>query len=200
MEERIGTGDSAIARRLKISAWVAREIIPHEPFVKKWLARARATPEESEEVIQEAYCRISALESVDHIECAHAYFLAICRNILVRRLKRMKVVPMTTIAEVESFVLDNRPSPEREVAGRMDYSRMIALLSRLPERCGEIVRLRKIEGLSQRDIAVRLGTTEKAVEKQVWLGVKALRAAWNEGHDEADSKLWGSDTKEGRHR
>jgi DNA-directed RNA polymerase specialized sigma24 family protein len=37
-----------------------------------------------------------------------------------------------------------------------------------------VVALRKIEGLSQSEIATRLGITEGTVEKQVTLGVRAL--------------------------
>jgi len=54
----------------------------------------------------------------------------------------------------------------------------MAIIAALPERCRRVVELRKIEGWSQKDIAAHLGMSEKAVEKQVWVGVRAIRAAW----------------------
>ena len=149
-------------------------------------------------MVQEAYCRLAMLDTVEHIDRPNAYFFSICRNLLVRRLKRERVVPITTIAEIEAVSADARPSPERETAGRLDYARLMALLETLPHRCREIVRLRKLEGWSQKEIAAHFNTTEKAVEKQVWLGVKAIREAWNEAEEQAQQRLFALGSKGGR--
>ena len=45
------------------------------------------------------------------------------------------------------------------------------------------------EGWSQKEIAAHFEVSEKAVEKQVWLGVKAIREAWIEGDEEAMQRL-----------
>jgi DNA-directed RNA polymerase specialized sigma24 family protein len=41
----------------------------------------------------------------------------------------------------------------------------------LPDRCREVLTLRKLYGLSQREIAQRLGIAESTVEKHVAYGV-----------------------------
>lgn len=151
--------------------------MPHEARTRAWLAR-RVSGEEADEVIQDAYCRLAMLDDVSHIERPDAYFFSIVRNLLVRRLKRQQVVPLDLVAEIDSFSDDGRPSPEDIVGSRRDYARVIEIIGDLPERCRRIVQLRKIEGWSQREIADHLGTTEKAVEKQIWLGIRAVRAAW----------------------
>src|SRR3546814_3068072 len=51
-----------------IIAWIAREIIPHEVAIRKWLARRWSHVIDVDDVIQEAYCRIANLASVDHID------------------------------------------------------------------------------------------------------------------------------------
>jgi RNA polymerase sigma-70 factor (ECF subfamily) len=175
-------------RRAALAGWVAREVLPHEPHVRQWLRRSGTAAEDADEIIQEAYCRIAMLDAVDHIDNGHAYFFSIVRNLLVRRLKRQRIVPLETIAEVDAWH-DDRPSPEQMAAGRMDYAKVLNLIARLPERCRRIVQLRKIEGWSQRRIAEHLGTTEKAVEKQVWLGVRTLREAWSRAEQEADARM-----------
>jgi hypothetical protein len=58
--------------RLKIMDWVGTEILPHEADVRAWLRRT-LDPADLEDVIQEAYCRISGLAGVDHIRCGRAY-------------------------------------------------------------------------------------------------------------------------------
>jgi len=170
---------SALQRRQLLARWVACEIVPHEGRIRAWFARRRLAPEDVDELMQEAYCRIATLDSVDHIDCGHAYFFSIARNLLLRKLKRQQVVPLEAISEIESFRDTQTPSPEEQVATRLAYERVMALIARLPERCRRIVELRKIEGWSQKEIAAHLGMTEKAVEKQVWIGVRAIREGWS---------------------
>lgn len=163
-----------------MAAWVAREVLPHEQRLRARLARSRVPSEDIDELIQESYCRLALLDSVDHIECPRAYFFAIARNLLLRKLRRQQIVSLDTIAEIESMQ-DDRPDPERAAGARLDYGKVRALIAKLPERCRRIVELRKIEGWSQIEIAEHLGITEKAVEKQVWLGVRAVREAFAHG-------------------
>lgn len=170
---------SALERRQLMARWVACEIVPHEGRIRAWFARRRLAPEDVDELMQEAYCRIATLDSVDHIDCGHAYFFSIARNLLLRKLKRQQVVPFEAISEIESFRDTQTPSPEEQVSTRLAYERVMALIAGLPERCRRVVELRKIEGWSQKEIAAHLGMTEKAVEKQVWIGVRAIRAGWS---------------------
>lgn len=190
-------GDAA--RRRRIALWVAGEILPHEHRVRTWLRRAGTVPDDADELIQEAYCRLAMLEDVDHIDSPYAYFFSIVRNLLLRRLKRQSIVPLTTIAEIDSCH-DDRPSPEQLAAGRLAYRKALDLIARLPERCGRIVQLRKIEGWSQRRIAEHLGTTEKAVEKQIWLGVRSLREQWSRAEQAADDLMSAREQRGGRGR
>ncbi len=169
--------------RQLLARWVAVEILPHERRVRAWLQRSRLSPQDAEELIQEAYCRIAMLEGVDHIDAPDAYFFSIVRNLLLRRLKRQRIVLFETIAEIESYQ-DDRPSPEQVIGGKLAYEKVLGMIGDLPERCRRIVQLRKIDGWSQREVAEHLGTTEKAVEKQVWLGVRLIREAWRRSYDQ----------------
>jgi len=178
-----------VERRVRIATWVARQVMPHEADVRAWLLRSRAAPDDADELIQEAYCRLAMLDSVDHIGRPDAYFFSIVRNLYVRRLKRARVVPFETIAAIESYSADEAPSPEREAGGRLEVERVLALIARLPERCRQIVQMRRIEGLSQKEIASRLGVTEKVVEKQVWQGIRAVQALWQAADAEAEARI-----------
>lgn len=174
--------------RRQRALWVAREVIPYEGRVRAWLRRSRIRPEEIDDLIQEAYCRLAMLDSVDHIESPFAYFFSTARSLLIRLLKRRKIVSFEAIAEAESLQ-DDRPSLEDQVSARLGYSKLLRIMQNLPERRREIVRLRKIDGWSQRQIAEHFGTTEKAVEKQIWLGIRTIRESWSEALTEGDE--WG---------
>jgi len=167
---------------------VAREILPHEARIRAWLGRSRLPPEDIDEVVQEAYCRIAMLDTFEHIDSPRAYFFSITRNLLLRRLKRGRIVSFETISQVEECHDLTTPSPEEQMAIRLACNRVLEMIAALPERCRRIVELRKIEGWSQKEIATHLGISEKAVEKQVWLGVKTVRDSWRRLQEPGDAR------------
>lgn len=193
-----GRADSELARRRLIAVWVAREIVPHEARVRRWLARSRLSPEDIDEVMQEAYCRVAMLPSIDHIDRPLSYVFAVARNLLLRRLKRQQVVMLEAVSEIDTWRDEDTPSPEEQAASRLSYERVLAIIGRLPEHCRRVVELRKIEGWSQKEIAAHLGMTEKAVEKQVWTGVRAIREAWKAAETLSENRMIGTDLREAR--
>ena len=66
---------------------------------------------------------------------------------------------------------DGASVPER-VSRQEVYDLLGEALSTLPARCHEITVLRKLQGLSQREVAARLGLSEKTVAEQVARGVR----------------------------
>lgn len=187
----------ALAQRAAIVSWVASSVMPHEGQVRLALRRWGVAADELDDIIQDAYCRLAVLDSIDHIERPDAYFFAVARSVAVRRLRQHRVVRLGAIAEIEGIPDDERPSPERQAAGRHDLNRVLAIIARLPDRCRRVVQLRKIDGWSQKQVAAHLGTTEKAVEKQVWLGVRAIREAWSRNQDVVDARLAAAEREDG---
>ncbi|MDV3456177.1 sigma-70 family RNA polymerase sigma factor [Sphingomonas sp. HF-S4] len=116
-------------------------MIPYEGTIRAWLARARVSEEDVDDIVQEGCCRLAALDNVDHIARPGAYFFSIFRNLLLQRIKRCRIVSIDMIAEIETFAIDDRPSPEREAAGRLDYARLRTIMAGLPDRCRRIVEM-----------------------------------------------------------
>lgn len=172
---------------------MADTVIPHEGAVRSWLGRARVSQEDIDDIVQEAYCRLASLDRVDHIDRPDAYFFSIVRNLLLRRIKRTRIVSIEMIAEIESYAIDDSPSPEREAAGRLDYARLQAVMAGLPDRCRRIVEMRKIEGLSQKEIARRIGVSESVVENDVHQGVRAILRVWRDQDSSIDIRLNAND-------
>lgn len=158
--------------RRKIVRWVGTEVMPHERGVRLWLTRSGVPEGDVDDLIQEAYCRMSALDSVDHIARPDSYFFQIARNLLIEQVRRSRIIRFETAAALENLSDDDHASPERITAGRRELERVQGLISGLPERCRRIFELRKIHGLSQKEIAARLGVTESVVEND---GAKGLR-------------------------
>lgn len=183
-------------KRRRLMAWVAGKVMPHEGDVRAWLARSNMRQEDVDDVIQEAYCRLAALASFDQIDRPGAYFFSIARNLMIGQMRRGRIVDIAALAEIEALApYDDRPSPEREVAGRIELARVKELVASLPERCRRVVEMRKIEGLPQRDIAGRMGIPESIVENEGVKGIKLILAALRRQEADGIITLEGGDQK-----
>ena len=168
--------------RREIVAWVGAQFLPHEADVRRWLGRAGSPPDVIDDVVQEAYCRLAALSSVDHIVNGRAYFFQTTRNILIEKVRRARVVRIDSVTEIDALnVMDSEPSPERVVAGRRELRRVQGLIEGLPPRCRDIFKLRRVHGMPQREIARLLGVTENVVEMQAMRGLRLILRALSEG-------------------
>lgn len=171
-------------RRHEIVAWIGSEILPHEAEVRRWLGRRLASAQ-VDDVVQEAYCRLIALEGVSHIENGRAYLYMTVRSIIAAQVRRARIVRIDSVAEMAALnIIEDEPSPERVVWARRELDRVRALIEGLPERCRQVFILRRIEGISQREIASRLGISESTVESQAVRGLKIVLKAISEGDQE----------------
>ena len=104
-----------------------------------------------------------------------AYLFTVARNHLINQAKRGQVVSIELVSDMSSFDNDfDRFGAERQLSAREELRRTQQGLDQLPPRCRQVVWLRKVEGLSTRETADRLGITVDTVEKQITQGMRAL--------------------------
>jgi len=180
--EHDGAGEGAAgAARVDIrerAAWLGRHVIPHEPALRNWLRRRAVQGLDIDDVVQEVYARLVALYSVDHIDNPKTYAFQAAASVMINHIRRLKVVSIDSVASFEHLdVADEGASPETIVADRDELRRLERTLASLPTRVAEVFRLRRIEGLSQREVAQRLGLAESTVEKHMARGA-VLMADW----------------------
>lgn len=172
--------------RKRIVAWVASSVMPHEPFVRAWLRQRLQSREDIDDLIQEAYAKLSALTSIDHITRPETFFFQIVRNLLIDQIRHARVVRIEAATEIDfSSVYTDEPTPERITAARRELAKVAALIEALPERCRQVFTMRKIEGVSQREIARRLGVSESVVENEGVKGLKLILQGLKDGNGDA---------------
>ncbi|MHA6719241.1 RNA polymerase sigma factor [Sphingomonas sp. RS6] len=154
---------------------MGREILPHERDLRAWLRSRVMAAEDAEDIVQECYCRLSQLSGVAHIAEPRAYLFAMARNLVHRQRQRARVVRIEPIAEGETVELvSDLPLPDRVAAGRQELDRVRAALGTLSDRARSIFLLRRVDGLSQKEIAARLGVTETVVENDASRSLRAI--------------------------
>jgi len=155
--------------------WIAHEILPHEPDVRRWLARTVVSFHDVEDIVQECYARFARLQSVAHIAQPRAYFRITARNIALRQLRRARIVRIDALTEIDAITLPaDEPSPERIAGDRLELAHVRTLIAALPPRCRRVLEMRRIEGLSQREIAAQLGISENVVENEAARGLRQI--------------------------
>jgi RNA polymerase sigma factor (sigma-70 family) len=164
--------------RKDIIAWVGSHVLPHEAAVRSWLRRWTGRAQDIDDVMQEAYCRLAALDSVAHIGSGRAYLFQTTRNIVLEQVRRSKIIRIDDATDIGSVsIVDEAPPLERVVAGARELQRVEKLIHQLPLKCRRVFILRRIHGESQRDIARMFGISESAVEKLAMRGLKLILKA-----------------------
>ena len=132
-------------------------------------ARRYLTNDEAEDTVQDVLLRLwqmlpelhSPMEPLAHI---------LVRNYSVDRLRRKR--PTLQLSEVADAT-DSKTGSERA-------ERIMAIISRLPAMQQTIFRLRHIEGMETRDIALLMGSTEAAVRKSLSRARQSIIRRYND--------------------
>lgn len=164
------------------ASWLARNILPHEDLIRARLRKRCVYDLDIEDVIQEMYARLLSLPSLDVIQYPRQYAIRTAMAVIIDHVRHMRVISIISCDNLEEFDV---PMPEAGVEQRLEYQgeiqAVVEALSHLPPKCRQVLILRRMEGLSQREVAERLKITEKTVEKHMANGIKYLLKIFGRG-------------------
>jgi RNA polymerase sigma factor (sigma-70 family) len=158
-----------------INVWLAREIFVHERPLRAHIARFLSEPSDVEDVLQETYARLLSLNDAARANVREwrGFLFATARNVALDRLRKARVVSLDALAEIEGLhVIDEQLTAFEQLSARQELAMLAQAIASLPERCRQVLTLRKLYGLSQKEISRQLGIAESTVEKHVAHGVR----------------------------
>lgn len=151
-----------------LDTWFAREILACEESLLRYLMRTWHHRDEIHDLRQEVYIRVYEAASKNRPLAPKSFLFATARNLMADRLRRSRVVSIEARADLDALnVLVDEISPEDHASAHEELRTLARAFDRLPPRCREVVWMRRVEGLSQREVAERLGIGEAMVEKHV---------------------------------
>ena len=171
----------------KRALWIARQILPHERALRNLLSRWRLPHDlDADDVVQEAYGRFAAMDSVDHILSGRGYLFVVARSIVVSHIRHSRVVSIRSVEGLEITDLPcDKPSPEDLSSDREQLHLLALAVSELAEPSRSAFLLRAIEEMSYREIGARLGMTDNAVQKNMAKSIiKLLKILGRGGNEE----------------
>lgn len=162
----------------EVDAWFCREVLPLEALLMQYLRRNWANASEVADLRQDVYMRVYEAAQKQIPDSPKAFVLSTARNLLIDRVRRARIIPLETVTDLEALnIASSEVSAERTVMARDALNRLQAAVDRLPPRAREAVVLSKMEGLSRKQIAERMGIAEDTVKHLLVQGMRKLAEA-----------------------
>jgi RNA polymerase sigma factor (sigma-70 family) len=156
------------------------EALESEGLLRAYLFRYVRNPSDVDELLQETYARLLVANPPGggEVRSVRALALTIARNVALDWLRHRDVVPMDLVSDLASLdVLDEKAQVEEIVNSHQELALLAQVVAELPKRSRQVFTLRRVYGLSQREIAGRLGISEKTVEQLLVRAVRRCAAA-----------------------
>src|SRR5258708_33598632 len=160
------------------------------------LARAVARivkPIDIEDIVQETYLRIFQAAKRQPVSDPKSFMLKAARNLALNQVGRGDAMNHLSLAKIEfgaawgadacednpTEQLENQTegldSPEVTVQAEEEFLIFCRAIRELPLQCRRAFILKKVYGLPQREVALRLGVSEGTVEKHIAKGIVACK-------------------------
>ena len=161
-----------------LDTWFKREILPHEASLVRYLFRTWPHRQEVFDLRQDVYVRVYEAAAKARPQAPKSFLFATARHLMTDRVRRKRIVSIDAVGDLDALnVMVEDISPEQRISAHEELRRLAEAIDQLPPRCREVVWLRRVDELAQKDVAFRLGITQKVVEKHVMKGMKLLAAA-----------------------
>lgn len=159
------------------TASVTVSFLENFTFLQKYLTRYFTEHQDIEDVVQETYLRAYSAERHKVIDHPRAFLFRVARNLALTALKKKSRQITDYIEDFElPLAAGLADTVESEVEARQNIGIYCEAVTALPEQCRRVFLLRKVHGLSHREIAERMNLTNSSVEKHILNGALKCRA------------------------
>jgi RNA polymerase sigma factor (sigma-70 family) len=155
--------------------------LEYEGVLRACLHRYARNSADVDELMQETWAHLltaGASQNREEIRSMRAFALTVARNVALSWLRHRQVVPIELVADIEQLeLLDERGQVDEIVNTHQELALLTQAVERLPARCRQVFTLRKVYGLSQKEIAAELKISENTVEQHLAKGTRLCSAA-----------------------
>lgn len=164
------------------SDWFSADVKCHEPALRAYLRKRFPSLSDHDDVVQESYTRLLRVRASGRPLFAKAFLFTAARNVAIDMFRRRAVVPHESLSESDGElpVLEETPGVADALDRQERHELLLEAVGALPERCRQVMLLRHRDGLSYKDIAIRLGIAPGTVKLHMVKGVRDCIAFFRE--------------------
>jgi RNA polymerase sigma-70 factor (ECF subfamily) len=145
----------------------------HAAELRAWLRGKFPALTDPDNLVQEALARVWQAHENGPVQSPRALLFTTARHLALDELRRRQIVTFEPVAEIAELpVYEDNPTAADQAAKNQELEILTKAIQSLPDRCRQVLTLRKIYGISQKEIAARLGIAEHTVEAQVATGMR----------------------------
>lgn len=163
----------------------------HRSALKRFIARFLASEADVEDITQEAFLKAFHAEQKKSIVQPKAFLFQVARNLALKELTKKSHQVTDLIEDLDDLdVIGNGGSindVESETQAREDLVIFCEAVATLPEQCRRVFLMRKVYGMSHKEIAGRLDIAVSTVEKHLVKGLKLCSTYMQEQAGTAES-------------
>jgi RNA polymerase sigma factor (sigma-70 family) len=143
--------------------------------LRRYLTRLLGNASEAQDVAHDAYMRVYPSMTGQKVDHPEGLLYTAARRLAINRLKRRSISPVSREELFPESAASQAPGIEAQVIARQELDILQEAIAQLPQGCRAVLLLRKIELLSHKQIADRLGIAVSTVEKQHARALRLLR-------------------------
>ena len=165
-------------RQAAVQSGLEKVLSANQAKVLRFLRARLGDASEAEDCLQDLWIKLGALET-GPISDPLPYLLTLARNLALDRRRSAQYRKRREGAWLAAHLIasdgaDDAPSPEQVLIGKERLRLVQDVLDQLPERTGVIIRMYRLEGRPQKEIAQEFGISLSAVEKHLQRAYRAL--------------------------
>ena len=153
--------DSFLAYRKQLLRYIGRIVRPHD----------------IEDIVQETFVQSLTASKHQPIRNPRAFLFRTARNLALNSINRAEHKLNCSMEVLDETDFE---TPDDPVAGKYEsdlrFHNFCKAVSMLPETCRKVFVLKKVYGLSQKEIAQHMGIAESTVEKHIAKGMSSTAA------------------------
>ena len=140
--------------------------------LRTFIARYLRRPEDVEDIAQETFVRVHEVRRKSSILNLKAYLFTTARNLALKHLALHANKLTDSLEDLGMWeVMDGRTSLESEYESREQLSIFYEAVKELPPQCRRVLILKKVHGLSHKEIAERLNITVSTTNQHMAKGI-----------------------------
>ena len=152
------------------------DVLPLKNELFRLALRITLNRVEAEDVVQETMIKVwNRRDRWDELESMEAFYLTICRNIAIDKMRKMENLNQSLADEHDAPDQSYSSNPEEQAMQQDRIQLVRRLIDNLPEKQRSVMQLRDIEGKSYKEIAQILDISEEQVKINIFRARQTIR-------------------------